>query len=436
MVLVAICMVAIIAMAALSIDVVTLYLNHQETQRGADAAALAAARVISLSGITGTANPDVDTAQWQAVCGPAGTATQVAQQVGAQNAVGGTAATVTVTYSAQGATGGTNDCSTLGQSFAINPTATVQVTRTGLPTLFARIWSRNTNTVSATAAAEVFNPSDSGVIAGGEAIPVIPRCVKPLIIPDEDPVHAGSRFISSRSGRIANAGIYTVDAATGVIGESFTLVDDCSGPSCPSSNPPTTVTTPVTGVQYIPAQITTTPAPVAVPSCSTDDFQNAMAGCDESTQYQCGTANGATANLTTDPGPDMTAAVQCLTNMPTGNDTLNTGNGYPYTIIAGSSNPLAPTNQIITSSNSIMTIPIYDDWNGTRRGPPVALVGQNPTVTIVGFLQVFVAQPLAGSPPNSLYVTVLNVAGCGDRASTTASALGSSPVPIRLITPQ
>jgi len=47
MVLVAIAMVAIIAMAALSIDVVTLYLAREEAQRSADAAALGAARVLS-----------------------------------------------------------------------------------------------------------------------------------------------------------------------------------------------------------------------------------------------------------------------------------------------------------------------------------------------------------------------------------------------------
>ena len=51
--LVALAMVAIMAMAALSIDVITLYLAREETQRSADAAALGAARVLSLSGVTG-----------------------------------------------------------------------------------------------------------------------------------------------------------------------------------------------------------------------------------------------------------------------------------------------------------------------------------------------------------------------------------------------
>src|ERR1700726_4018100 len=71
MVLMALSMVAILAMAALSIDVVTLYLANAEAQRSADTAALAAARVLSLTGMTGDpsnaaagaiANP------WQQAC--------------------------------------------------------------------------------------------------------------------------------------------------------------------------------------------------------------------------------------------------------------------------------------------------------------------------------------------------------------------------------
>ena len=53
MLLVALAMVAIIGMAALSIDVITLYLAREEAQHSADSAALGAAKVLSLSGITG-----------------------------------------------------------------------------------------------------------------------------------------------------------------------------------------------------------------------------------------------------------------------------------------------------------------------------------------------------------------------------------------------
>ncbi|HXP42408.1 MAG TPA: pilus assembly protein TadG-related protein, partial [Candidatus Acidoferrales bacterium] len=53
MAFVAITMVAIVSMAALAIDIGTLYEAKAEAQRAADAAALAAAQVISTSGITG-----------------------------------------------------------------------------------------------------------------------------------------------------------------------------------------------------------------------------------------------------------------------------------------------------------------------------------------------------------------------------------------------
>ena len=87
--LVALAMVAIIAMAALSIDVSTLYLAREESQRTADAAALAAARVISISGMTG--DPANSASSWQAVCGGTSSpATQAAKAVATQNAVGNT----------------------------------------------------------------------------------------------------------------------------------------------------------------------------------------------------------------------------------------------------------------------------------------------------------------------------------------------------------
>src|ERR1700692_4592873 len=88
MVLVALAMVAIIGVAALSIDGVTLYLAREEAQRSADAAALAAARVISLRGATG--DPGNTASNWPTACTAA---TQLAQAVANQNAVGNAAAT-------------------------------------------------------------------------------------------------------------------------------------------------------------------------------------------------------------------------------------------------------------------------------------------------------------------------------------------------------
>src|ERR1700722_4409309 len=147
MVLVAIAMVAIIAMAALSIDVITLYLAREEAQRSADASALAAARVISLSGIT--SDPNDSDSTWAAICGPSGSATQTAQAVATQSAVGGAAGTVTVTYTANGVTNA--DCTTFPKPngpFGVNPIVNVQVQRLALPTFFSRIWGNPGNSVT------------------------------------------------------------------------------------------------------------------------------------------------------------------------------------------------------------------------------------------------------------------------------------------------
>src|ERR1017187_10742229 len=79
--LVAVFMLAVVgAMAALSIDVVTLYTARSEAQLAADAAALAGARVLADSGMTSS------------TAGPAGTedlARKIATQVAANNPVGG-----------------------------------------------------------------------------------------------------------------------------------------------------------------------------------------------------------------------------------------------------------------------------------------------------------------------------------------------------------
>src|SRR5579862_531935 len=99
MVLVAVAMMAIIGMAALSIDVVTLYLDREAAQRSADAAALAAARVLAVSGITG--DPTNKSGYWGQICGPGGTATQAAQAVVGQNTVASAVpGTINVSYSA------------------------------------------------------------------------------------------------------------------------------------------------------------------------------------------------------------------------------------------------------------------------------------------------------------------------------------------------
>src|ERR1017187_8132862 len=404
-------MVAIIAMAALSIDVVTLYLAREEAQRSADAAALGAARVLSLSGVTG--DPTNISGLWPTACTAA---TQVAQAVANQNAVSqATATSVNVNFLYNGTD--MASCNFTGaNAFGVNPQVKVQVIRAGLPTFFSRIWSRSPNSVSATATAEAFNSSGSGAFAPNGIIPVNPRCVKPWIIPNKDPGNPPNFFVNPVDGSIKNPGIKVNGAGRGVIGEPLTLTDACTLRDCDNMKG----STPLPG-SYIPASVTT---PVsAYPSCANDDtFQEAVGGCDQNTQYACGISGGAQADLTINPAGDTRDAAQCLINQP-GQDQLDTTQ-FPYQIQAGTANPVI-TSGVVTSSTSIATVPIYDGATlaNTRR----------PTVTIVGFLQVFIKQ---ANFDGSLNVTVLNVAGCSNTATNPPiPASGTSPVPIRLITP-
>lgn len=437
MVLVAMAMVAIVAMAALSIDVVTLYLAREEAQRSADAAALGAARVLSLSGVTG--DPQNTTGHWLAGCTAA---RQVAQALANQNAVGNaTATSVSVNFSYNG-TAMANCTFTGANAFGVNPQVQVKIVRGGLPTFFSRIWSRNTNSVSATATAEAFNSSGSETFAPNGIVPVNPRCVKPWVIPNRDPNNSGAPFVALADGSIQNPGIQ-LNPGTGtgaVIGEKFAFVADCQtgNPNCKHGpglglidNPPT-YNSPTHTLEYVPALIGGTAG--AVPACATGSpYQEAIAGCDQSTVYACGiSGGGAQADLSFNPGKasgDTATATQCLIHQAAGQDVLDS-TVFPFQIHAGLGNPVV-SNGVITSSTSIATVPIYDDTQAPVQFP--TNVNQTP-VTIVGFLQVFINS--LDTTNGNINVTVLNVAGCSNTATaSTPTVTGSSPVPIRLITP-
>jgi Flp pilus assembly protein TadG len=455
MALVAITMVAIISMAALAIDIGTLYEAKAEAQRTADAAALTAARVISISGITG--DPNNSTSSWQPVCGGSTSpATLAATTVAQQNLIGGVqASTINVYYGTNGGVGTNTDCTTSGTAFGVNPIVTVNVQRTNLPVFFARVFSLfgsrySGSSVSASATAEAFNPSASNTVdPNGKVIPVNPRCVKPWIIPNIDPISPktapNNYFVTLANGSIVSPGVSS-GPGTGVIGENFTIAADCrhhrancnGGNMIPGGNPPQS-----TGgtIHYVPALVTGTPT--AVPSCATaDTFEEASGGCDQGTVYACGVQQGNQADLNENPvnpnglDGDTGTAVQCLTNSTSGPDHLSVSS-FPFQIQAGSGNALVSggavsSGSVIMTSNSIVTIPIYDQTAGT--GGPVPLVGTQPYVTIVGFLQVFIQNIAANGELN---VYVLNVAGCGNGLTTTVSSspvFGTSPVPVRLIT--
>jgi hypothetical protein len=138
---------------------------------------------------------------------------------------------------------------------------------------------------------------------------------------------------------------------------------------------------------------------------------------------------------------DTMNGVSCLINegdatdrQPDGQDQFNPLMGqpsaYPFQILAGRSSPLVTSGlrrgSPITSSTSIVSLPIYDDGAVTIRPGTTS-------ITIVGFLQVFINSV---DEWGNVDVTVLNVAGCGNGTNATGNPVtGSSPVPVRLITP-
>ena len=441
MALVAVAMVAILAMAALSIDAVALYLAREEAQRAADSAALAGARILSMSGMTGDPN---NAGSWSLACGAA---TSVATAVAQQNKIAGLslpAAQITVTFPNNAACGS-------NPIFGVNPQVTVKVSRQNLPTFFARIWSRSTHTVVASATAEAYNPSNSGNFAPSGLVPVQPRCVKPWIVPNQDPWNNGTAFVDPTTGAINNPGVSQLNAGAGVVGEQFVLTSPCrlARANCDVTAVPSNLARQPTygnktSLDYVPAQ--TSGPYTAVSSANgfcanADGYDMASDGCDQGTQYHCGTAAGAIVDLDVGPvnptvfGGKTASAVQCFSGASGAQDTLQTGTVttpiYPYQIWAGFDNPLVKAgivnnNDPITSSNSIVSLPIYDG---------AALATNNQAVTIVGFLQVFIgaSDGLGGFDGNgNPLVTVLNVSGCG--TTTTPPVTGTSPVPVRLIT--
>jgi Flp pilus assembly protein TadG len=228
MLLVVVAMLSMLAVMALAIDVITLYAARSETQRAADAGALAAAKMLVDMGVTTDPTATVPTAA------QIDAATKAAQSVAVNAMIAGRqvqTADVTLTFPGSGT-----------PTFNVNPQVTVTVQNTNLPTFFSRIWSRAPLTVRGSATAEGFNPSNSASVGGGTAVPVVVRGVKPFLIPncDPNPAHNGgvacaATFFDRGTGMIT----------PGIIGETFTLISDCTGPGC-IPGPPTITNPPAT----------------------------------------------------------------------------------------------------------------------------------------------------------------------------------------------
>ena len=389
--MVAAAMVMILGVAALAIDLGAFYAARDEAQSAADAAALAGAEEFVTSGYTSGA---VDSNTVTTLV------TQQAIAVGAEDMVGGQAAQVL-----------SSDVS-VDVSVPNNPRVTVTVGRSAargnaLPTLFAKIFGIKTADVAAVATAEAYNPS------AGDGPPVASECVKPWLIPDCDPdnkgnprgvsgctVAKGSKywpFIDGDTGAIINPGPVSQG---GVVGETVTYtVAPTKGKA--------------TGKQYYPADVSGGQGNSylqEIESCTPVPFA-CGATVPVLNSVQVSTTNNGIQTL-------IHAAGQGLN---TGQDSIDTSAGPPFTVLAGSQNPYVASGTQIGASDSIVSLPLFD----SAQGP-----GNNSSEVILGFIQLFLTQATSGGEINGI---VLNVSGCGQNNQSGQPVEGTTPIPVRLV---
>ena len=431
MVLVAFSLLALLGMAALAIDIASLYVAHGEAQRAANAAALAGARMFATSGYT-SASASLAATDICQTSGPGASAAanRQAEAVAAQNLIAGQPAAVqSITCDVTPA----------------NPQVAVKVQRTGLPSFFGRIWGSAANSVSATGVAEAYNPS-------GSTAPIRVQGVKPWLIPNCDPTNvgpgdcaAGGRFVDNTNGSIQNNGSF--------VGKTITLTH-VTGAAVPK----VTTAPPTRTLDYYRLNVPIRPPAPICPSASavscgqvgSNDYHDNVA-CASTFQFSCGQTVGAGQTVTVGGGSGFftNEGTQCLIHaggqglMSDQDELLPSGGppsgSAPIRISGGNNNP-NPLLQGVTSisrSDSIVTVPIY---HRVGVDPNLCPSGCNQTATIVGFLQLGVTQNVPpGNPPppvanGKVEAVIMNVSGCNSGAGgTPVSGGGVSPIPVRLI---
>src|SRR5579864_8764743 len=131
--LVAISMVSLLGMAALAIDIVTLYVARSEIQRATDAAALAGAKAIADSGFTSLPTTDSNYSNAQALA--------LSMATNSINAVILATPAVNLVAGMQPLELGAPSVDWTHQG---NPRITVTLVRSNLPTFFSKIWGAST----------------------------------------------------------------------------------------------------------------------------------------------------------------------------------------------------------------------------------------------------------------------------------------------------
>ncbi len=385
-------MVVMLGMGALAIDLASMYVGRSQSQRVADSAALAGAKVFVESGCVTIGD----------CTGEEGLATTRATQAASQNLVEGQPVTVQAVNFVE---------------TSLNPQITVQIQSANLHLYFAGALGFTTGpTVGATATAEAYNPSGA---TGGSPI-YCTSCVRPWLIPNCDqsltyntPPSTLCMGQASLLNLATNYGVSNSNCTpTGVIGAPIDMMFQTQ----PTFYGAMDVDTPFLG--------------------NLADYQQAITTCFTG-QTTCGPRN-VSVFTTGVPAPATAAGVQNLLHITAngsglGQDRIDT-TVCPPQIHAGALNPLvingvANVDDVISTSDSIVTAYIYD---GSTLTP-----GTPQTVNIVGFAQIFVKY---ADPTNlgDVYGVILGVAGCGSNgggACNNAAIQSSTTMPVRLITP-
>jgi hypothetical protein len=410
---------AVGAMAALSIDVITLYTARSEAQLTADAGALAAARALANSGATSDPSGNLMTLSEPL-------ASKVAIQVAQSSFVGGryldaSKGEVVVSFSDSQ----NNPCTALHP--ITNPCVTVAVQRTDLPTFFARIWGANEVKVATSATAEAYNPTNVSGGGNNPNPPVAPICVKPWLLPNIDPTApTGTPTIFDPiSGAVTST---TLLGFTPKVNSKKLRVHNVSAGIIPW--------------RAFPSDSVSFPAPPEFPTCAPSmatAYQQSVAGCVQTPIVCNAQVNIQPAAIS---NSDTANAVNCLTHASNSNgDSISPPPTNPQTVpfefSAGSDNPIPNANgNDVMVSDSLVTVPVVNII-ATTPWPPTTTQFQ-----IIGFAQLFLNSDgnstSSGGGPNGvrIFATVVNLVGCGSSATgTPIFGNGASPVAVRLVSP-
>ena len=365
--MVAASMTVILALAALGVDLVSFYAARSEAQRSADAAALAGATLWSRSGCTSSSS---------GCSGFQTGAMSAAIDIGNQNLIAGVSPNIQ-----------SGDI-LFPPSPASNPRISVTVQRTAargnaLPTFFAKILGFSSVDVSTTATAEAYNPGTTGPTVGN-------FCVKPWLIPDP---------------RITNPN---------ALGTQLTI-------------------DPTGGQGQFPLILPAGTVSAECPTCSTSNnnrtYRQSIECCN-TRKITCGSVTLQIAN--DNVKQDTQNGAKCLTHQANGQQPDSLSGASPFTITGGSGNPNpALRGQIITASDSLVTVPIYNGSSASSCSDKDSNTGCLVTANITGFMQLFIRN-VDDDDQGKVQTTITNISSCGGN-NVVITGGGLSPVAVRLV---